>query len=57
MVQNSIEFNQVWKKFRKGEKLNSLRDAIPNMFKREDRNSKLEDREFWAVKDVSFDIK
>ena len=56
-MHNSIEFNQVWKKFRKGEKLNSLRDAIPNLFKKEDRNNKLEDREFWAVKNVSFNIK
>ena len=55
-MQNSIEFNQVWKKFKRGEKFNSLRDAIPNMFKREDKNGRLEDREFWAVKNVSFNI-
>lgn len=53
---NAIEFTNVWKKFKKGEKLNSLRDAIPNLFKREDKNLKLEDKEFWAVKDVSFNI-
>ena len=55
-MNNAIEFNNVWKKFKKGEKLNSLRDAIPNLFRREDRNSKLEDKEFWAVKNVSFNI-
>ncbi|MBN1869029.1 MAG: ABC transporter ATP-binding protein [Candidatus Omnitrophica bacterium] len=53
---NAIEFNSVWKKFRKGEKFNSLRDAIPDFFKRKAPNVKLEDKEFWAVKDVSFNI-
>jgi len=51
---NVIEFNHVWKKFRKGEKFNSLRDAIPNLFRK--RNS-LESEEFWALHDVSFAIK
>lgn len=55
-MKNSIEFEQVWKKFKKGEKLNSLRDAIPNLFKKVDKNNKLEDSEFWAVKNVSFTI-
>lgn len=55
-MHNSIEFNEVWKKFKKGEKLNSLRDAIPNLFKKGDKNSSLEEREFWAVKNVSFNV-
>lgn len=55
-MSNAIEFNSVWKKFRKGEKFNSLRDAIPNLFKKKDREVKLEGKEFWAVKDVSFNI-
>ena len=55
-MQNAIEFNEVWKKFRKGEKINSLRDAIPDLFKRENRGGNLEDREFWAVKNVTFNI-
>src|SRR3989338_3950233 len=55
-MSNAIEFTNVWKKFKKGEKINSLRDAIPNLFKRKDRNLTLEEREFWAVKDVSFNI-
>lgn len=53
---NAIEFTNVWKKFKKGEKFNSLRDAIPNFFKKKDPDKKLEDKEFWAVKDVSFNI-
>ena len=55
---NAIEFNQVWKKFKKGEKLNSLRDAIPHFFKKMTNGStELADQEFWAVKNVSFNIK
>jgi lipopolysaccharide transport system ATP-binding protein len=53
----AIEFNEVWKKYRKGEKVNSLRDAIPKLFNVKEMNMRLEDREFWAVKDVSFNIK
>lgn len=51
-----LEFNNVWKKFKKGEKVNSLRDAIPRLFTREDKNISLKKQEFWAVKDVSFYI-
>jgi len=54
---NVIEFTNVWKKFRKGEKFDSLRDAIPNFFKKTvAKKDELQDREFWAVKDVSFNI-
>ncbi|MEW6009278.1 MAG: ABC transporter ATP-binding protein, partial [Candidatus Omnitrophota bacterium] len=49
-----IEFENVWKKFKKGEKLNSLRDAIPALFGRKNGLSK---EEFWALKDVSFEVK
>ncbi len=51
---NVIEFNHVWKKFKKGEKFNSLRDAIPNLFR---KKNGLEKEEFWALKDVSFEVK
>lgn len=51
---NVIEFNNVWKKFKKGEKLNSLRDTIPNLFRKRNGLSK---EEFWALKDVSFVVK
>ena len=57
---NVIEFNQVWKKFRKGEKLNSLRDMIPYLFRKAlpgSNNSDLKQEEFWALKDVSFEVK
>ncbi len=55
-----IEFNHVWKKYKKGERFNSFRDAIPNFFrnlKNQSNGSQLEEREFWAVKDVDFRIK
>ncbi|MDP2923085.1 MAG: ABC transporter ATP-binding protein [Candidatus Omnitrophota bacterium] len=51
---NVIEFNGVYKKFRKGERFNSLRDAIPNLFR---KNNGLVNEEFWALNNVSFDIK
>lgn len=56
---NAIEFNHVWKKFSKGEKFNSLRDAIPNFFYKtiNKTNEELNKQEFWAVKDVDFEVK
>jgi lipopolysaccharide transport system ATP-binding protein len=59
---NAIEFNHVWKKFRKGERFDSLRDLIPtftrNLFSWGNKNQQeLRDKEFWAVNDVSFQIK
>ncbi len=53
---NQIEFFNVWKKFRKGERLNSLRDAIPNLFRKGFSNNGLKKEEFWALQDVSFRI-
>ncbi len=56
---NAIEFKNVSKKFRKGEDFDSLRDLIPNLVKGmfNGNNGHLKDREFWAVKDVSFELK
>jgi len=53
-----IEFNDVWKKFKKGEKFNSLRDSIPRFFRNLTRKSghELDKEEFWAVKDAHFNI-
>ena len=58
-MQNAVEFQDVWKKFKKGEKFNSLRDSIPNFFKNlthKNKETGLREYEFWAVKNVSFDI-
>lgn len=57
-MNNVIEFNHVWKKYKKGEKINSLRDAIPNLFRQiSSKNMELAEREFWVTKDVHFHIK
>lgn len=57
----AIEFNHVWKKFKRGEKYDSLRDLIPAMvkrvFSRNSRQRELEERKFWALKDVNFEVK
>lgn len=55
-----IEFNNIWKKFKRGEKLNSLRDFIPNIFRkalRPNNGNGLKQEEFWALQDVSFEVK
>jgi ABC-type polysaccharide/polyol phosphate transport system ATPase subunit len=55
-----IEFQHVWKKFRRGEFHDSLRDMIPDLaahlFRRRRRDT-LQQQEFWAVQDVSFSVR
>jgi lipopolysaccharide transport system ATP-binding protein len=56
----ALEFEGVWKKFKKGEKHDSLRDLVPAIFKSlisAKHRDALKAREFWALKDVSFQIK
>lgn len=54
---NVIEFDRVWKKFKKGEKLNSIRDFLPAMFKNAlSGNGTLKKEEFWALQNISFSI-
>lgn len=53
----SIEVQNIWKKFKRGEYFDSLRDYIPRMTKKvftHNVDSVLEEKEFWALKDVSF---
>jgi ABC-type polysaccharide/polyol phosphate transport system ATPase subunit len=47
----------VSKKFRRGEHHDSLRSAITSLFRRTPAPSTLGDRGFWAVRDVSFEVK
>jgi ABC-type polysaccharide/polyol phosphate transport system ATPase subunit len=58
---NVIEFKDVWKKFEKGEKFNSLRDAIPYYLKllarRKDDEMALKGKEFWALRGVDIEVK
>lgn len=55
----AVQVQHVYKKFRKGETLTSLRDLLPaltgKMF-RLPQLSKKDNREFWALQDVSFEV-
>jgi lipopolysaccharide transport system ATP-binding protein len=56
----ALEFVGVWKKFGKGERYDSLRDLVPAVVKAllsTNHRDALKAREFWALKDVSFQIK
>ncbi len=58
-MSGSIVFDGVWKKFRRGEHHDSLRDLLPSLaaraFRR--RTAELSEVEFWAVRDVSFEVR
>ncbi len=56
----ALRMDHVYKKFRKGETYNSLRDLIPALTGRMFRAQELDDqkkREFWALQDISFELK
>ncbi|HEY6903609.1 MAG TPA: ABC transporter ATP-binding protein [Candidatus Acidoferrales bacterium] len=60
MSEIALEFDGVWKKFKKGEIHDSLRDLIPALTRGAFSNNhtgKLEDREFWALQEVSFQVR
>ena len=55
----SIEGINISKKFRKGESFNSLRDLIPALMGQALKRAsgdRLEKKEFWALKDLSFQV-
>ena len=59
MSDSPVVFGRVWKKFRRGQRHDSLRDVIPSFVKRawqRPRAQDLTDAEFWALRDVSFDV-
>ncbi len=61
MARPAVVFDGVWKKFRRGERHDSLRDLIPAATARLLGRSRpsagdLNDKEFWAVHDVSFEV-
>lgn len=54
-----VSFDGVWKKFRKGSSHDSLRDLIPSLARRIVRRRAPEElgaRDFWALRDISFDV-
>lgn len=56
----AIECNSLYRKFTRGERNDSLRDAIPalaNWLLRRRRPEGLAEREFWALEDVSFEVR
>lgn len=54
----AVSFRNVWKKFRKGERFDSLRDLLPALAKRlwSGPPKGLTAQEFWALRDVSFEL-
>jgi lipopolysaccharide transport system ATP-binding protein len=59
MTTPSISFEGVWKKFRAGERHDSLRDLIPATFHKlfsRDTNEQLKRDEFWVLRDASFEV-
>ena len=55
----AVVFDHVSKKYRRGERHNSLRDLVPSLVRRTLRPGRadvLEKEEFWAVRDVSFAV-
>lgn len=60
MSEYSLRLDHVYKRFRRGERHDSLRDLIPSLVKRavrRDRERALAPEEFWVLNDVSFDLK
>lgn len=61
MSEPAVVFDQVWKKFRRGERHDSLRDLLPaiakGLFRRSHPDELENTQEFWAVKDVSFEVR
>jgi homopolymeric O-antigen transport system ATP-binding protein len=60
MADPIIAFEDVWKKFRRGEHHDSLRDLIPDLVKRaaaRRRAPALDSDEFWVLRNVSFEVR
>jgi lipopolysaccharide transport system ATP-binding protein len=61
MSEPAVLFDRVWKKFRRGERLDTLKDAVIAQLKRPFAASigrgELGAKEFWVLKDVSFEVR
>jgi homopolymeric O-antigen transport system ATP-binding protein len=56
----ALRMEHVFKRFRRGEQHDSLRDLIPSLVKRavrKDRDRSLAPQEFWVLNDVDFEVK
>jgi len=56
----ALRMEHIYKKFRKGETYNSLRDLLPAMSGKIFRGQELDSsnqQEFWALQDISFEVK
>jgi ABC-type polysaccharide/polyol phosphate transport system ATPase subunit len=59
MSEIALEFDGVWKKFKRGEIHNSLRDLLPALTKgffSVNGAGELQQREFWALQDINFQV-
>lgn len=60
MQDGLVRFEGVWKKYRRGERHDSLRDLIPSMaralLRRRITNEGLQSQEFWALQDLDFTV-
>jgi len=59
MSQGRVRIERVWKKFRRGERHDSLRDLLPAIGRaltRRARGEELRREEFWALQDISFAV-
>jgi lipopolysaccharide transport system ATP-binding protein len=59
MSQAAVVFDRVWKKFRRGERHDSMRDALTALVKKpfvRRKKDELDAQEFWALRDVSFEL-
>jgi lipopolysaccharide transport system ATP-binding protein len=61
MARGRVILDGVWKKFRRGERHDSLRDLIPaaarGLFgRKKGPAAELEEQEFWALREVSFEV-
>src|SRR5215470_11881206 len=59
MADNVLDVQRIFKKFHRGELYDSLRDFVPALARRlvhRERALELDQREFWALQDVSFSV-
>jgi len=60
MTGNALELHGIYKKFRRGERHDSLRDLLPALARRAvrgvTRTAPLQEQEFWALQDINFTV-